>query len=124
MTSFNISREEASLTAIDAQLLNSNLKLPKGKSSTAGIINKLRYIQIDTISVINRAHHHILWTRNNNYSEKHLHDLQAKDKLIFEYWTHAMSFIPMEDYRYSLPRMLNFKKPKSKWLKYSILGRE
>ena len=118
MTSFNISREEASLTAIDAQLLNSNLKLPKGKSSTAGIINKLRYIQIDTISVINRAHHHILWTRNNNYSEKHLHDLQAKNKLIFEYWTHAMSFIPMEDYRYSLPRMLNFKKPKSKWLKY------
>ena len=118
MTSFNISREEASLTAIDAQLLNSNLKLPKGKSSTAGIINKLRYIQIDTISVINKAHHHILWTRNNNYSEKHLHDLQAKDKLIFEYWTHAMSFIPMEDYRYSLPRMLNFKKPKSKWLKY------
>ncbi len=29
-----------------------------------------------------------------------------------------MSFIPMEHYRYSLPRMLNFKKPKSKWLKY------
>ena len=118
MNTINISRDEAVQIVLNAQLLNGNSKLLKGKSGTAGIINKLGYIQIDTISVINRAHHHTLWTRNNNYSEKHLHDLQANDKFIFEYWTHAMSFIPMEDYRYSLPRMKNFKKPKSKWLKY------
>jgi uncharacterized protein YcaQ len=118
MDSFKISRDEASQIVLNAQLLNGIPKVPKGKKGTAGIIHKLGYIQIDTISVINRAHHHILWTRNNNYSEKHLHDLQAKDKLIFEYWTHAMSFIPMEDYRYSLPRMINFRKPKSKWLKH------
>ncbi len=118
MNSLYISCDEASQIVINTQLLNSSQKKPRGKNGTAEIINKLRYVQIDTISVINRAHHHILWTRNNNYSEKHLHDLQAKDKLIFEYWTHAMSFIPIEDYRYSLPKMLNFKKPKSKWLKY------
>lgn len=118
MNTLNISRNEAAQIVLNAQLLNGNPKLSKGKRGTAWIIYKLGYIQIDTISVINRAHHHILWTRNNNYSEKHLHDLQTKDKLIFEYWTHAMSFIPMEDYRYSLPRMINFKKPKSKWLKY------
>ncbi|MEJ2617661.1 MAG: crosslink repair DNA glycosylase YcaQ family protein, partial [Ignavibacteriaceae bacterium] len=118
MNRFNISSEKASQIVLNAQLLNKNHKYSGGKKSTAGIIKKLRYVQIDTISVINRAHHHILWTRNNKYSEKHLHDLQAKEKQIFEYWTHAMSFIPMEDYRYSLPRMKNFKKPKSKWLKY------
>jgi uncharacterized protein YcaQ len=119
MNRFNISREDASQVVLNAQLLiNNNHKYSGGKKSTAGIINKLRYVQIDTISVINRAHHHILWNRNSKYSEKHLHDLQAKERLIFEYWTHAMSFIPMEDYRYSLPRMKNFKKPKSKWLKY------
>ena len=118
MKSLQISTKEASQIVLNAQLLDGQAEIPKGKKGTAGIINKLGYIQIDTISMINRAHHHILWTRNNSYSEKHLHDLQAKEKLIFEYWTHAMSFIPMEDYRYSLPRMLNFKKPKSKWLKY------
>jgi uncharacterized protein YcaQ len=118
MDNYEISRDEASRIVLNAQLLNGNSKLPGGKSGPAGIINKLGYIQIDTISVIKRAHHHILWTRNNDYSEKHLHDLQANDKLIFEYWAHAMSFIPMEDYRYSLPRMINFRKPKSKWLKY------
>ncbi|MEJ2615391.1 MAG: crosslink repair DNA glycosylase YcaQ family protein [Ignavibacteriaceae bacterium] len=119
MNRFNISREDASQVVLNAQLLiNNNHKYSGGKKSTAGIINKLRYVQIDTISVINRAHHHILWNRNSKYSEKHLHDLQAKERLIFEYWTHAMSFIPMEDYRYSLPRMKNFRTPKSKWLKY------
>ena len=118
MSNLEISRDAASQIVLHAQLLSGNSKVLKGKKGTAGIINKLGYIQIDTISVINRAHHHILWTRNNNYSEKHLHDLQTKDKLIFEYWTHAMSFIPMEDYHYSLPRMINFAKPKSKWLKY------
>ncbi len=118
MSNLKISRYDTSQIVLNAQLLDGKSKLPKGKKGTAQIINKLGYVQIDTISVINRAHHHILWTRNNNYSEKHLHDLQAKEKLIFEYWTHAMSFIPMEDYRYSLPRMANFTKPKSKWLKY------
>jgi uncharacterized protein len=118
MDSLHLSGNEASQIVLNAQLLDGHAGLLKGKKGTAGIIRKLGYVQIDTISVINRAHHHILWTRNNNYSENHLHDLQAKDKLIFEYWTHAMSFIPMEDYRYSLPRVLNFKRPKSKWLKY------
>jgi uncharacterized protein YcaQ len=118
MNNLKISRDNVCRIILNAQLLDGNFQLHKGNKETAHIINKLGYIQIDTISVINRAHHHILWTRNNSYSEKHLHDLQAKEKLIFEYWTHAMSFIPIEDYRYSLPRMANFKKPKSKWLKY------
>ncbi len=118
MNNLNITREDAHRIILSTQLLDGKYNLPKSKKGTAVIINKLGYIQIDTISIINRAHHHILWTRNNSYSEKHLHDLQAKDKLIFEYWTHAMSFIPMEDFRYSLPRMKNFRKPKSKWLKY------
>ena len=113
-----ISPKEVVQIVLNTQLLDGKSNPVNRKKDIARIVNKLGYIQIDTISVINRAHHHIIWTRNNNYSEKYLHDLQAKDKLIFEYWTHAMSFIPMEDYKYSLPRMLNFKNPKSKWLKY------
>ena len=118
MNSLQLSKSEAARIVLKSQLLDGKSKYQKGKNGFAEIINNLGYVQIDTISVINRAHHHILWTRKNDYKEKHLHDLQAKDKLIFEYWTHAMSFIPMKDYRYSLPRMENFEKPKSKWLKY------
>ena len=35
--------------------------------STHQIIKHLGYVQIDTISVINRTHHHVLWTRNPKY---------------------------------------------------------
>ena len=118
MDKLQLSKTEAARIVINSQLLDGKIKFSKGKNGFAEIIYKLGYVQIDTISVISRAHHHILWSRRNDYKEKHLHDLQAKDKLIFEYWTHAMSFIPMHDYKFALPRMENFNKPKSKWLKY------
>ena len=118
MNNIQLSKREAARIVLYSQLLDGKTKFSKGKNGFAEIINKLGYVQIDTISVINRAHHHILWSRKNDYKEKYLHDLQAKDKLIFEYWTHAMSFIPMQDYKFALPRMENFNKPKIKWLKY------
>ena len=118
MNNLQLSKTEAARIVLKSQLLDGEAKFAKGKNGFAEIIKRLGYVQIDTISVISRAHHHILWSRKNDYKEKFLHDLQAKDKLIFEYWTHAMSFIPMQDYRYALPRMENFNKPKSKWLKY------
>lgn len=46
-----------------------------------------------------------------------LHELQAKDRRIFEYWGHAASYLPMSDYRYYIPRMRGFDEPHSKWEK-------
>lgn len=87
------------------------------KTQTLTIINNLSYIQIDTISVIERTHHHTLWTRVPNYQHSFLHDLQAKDRAIFEYWGHAMSYLPMQDFRYFLNRMEKFKNPTNRWVK-------
>lgn len=111
-----ISSSEAVSIILNSQLLLNNKKFSSGRKGIFEIIDHLGYIQIDTISVIKRAHHHILWTRRKDHTEKQLHDLQTLDKLIFEYWTHAMSYIPMKDYRFNLPRMENFRNPKSKWL--------
>ncbi len=72
-------------------------------AATLSAIEHLGYIQIDTISVIQRAHHHTLWNRNPRYKNSHLNQLIA-DKQVFEYWSHAASYLPMRDYRYSLPR--------------------
>jgi len=72
-------------------------------SATLSAIEHLGYIQIDTISAIQRAHHHTLWNRNPRYKISHLDKLLAR-KLVFEYWTHAAAFLPMRDYRYSLYR--------------------
>ena len=68
---------------VEKQLLTET-KLPKGQAGTYKVIDQLGYIQIDTISVVERSHHIVLYTRNPNYTHQHLHDLQAKDKKIFE----------------------------------------
>lgn len=72
-------------------------------SATLSAIEHLGYIQIDTISAIQRAHHHTLWNRNPRYKTSHIDQLVA-DKKVFEYWSHAAAYLPMRDFRYSLYR--------------------
>jgi uncharacterized protein YcaQ len=84
-------------------------RLPPGKqsdsalASTLSAIEHLGYIQIDTISAIQRAHHHTLWNRNHRYKTSHLDQL-ISNKKVFEYWSHAAAYLPMRDYRYTLVR--------------------
>jgi uncharacterized protein YcaQ len=79
-----------------------------GKQATMRALQRLSYLQIDTISVVNRAHEHILQTRIENYRPAHLDELY-RERHIFEYWGHAASFIPFEAYRYSLPMMRGWR---------------
>jgi hypothetical protein len=44
-----------------------------------------------------------LWNRNPRYKPEQLDQLIA-DKHVFEYWSHAAAYMPMCNYRYSLPR--------------------
>lgn len=77
----------------------------KGSALDASLsaIEQLGYIQIDTISVVQRAHHHTMWSRNPRYNQSHLDQL-LENKTVFEYWSHAAAYLPMRDYRYSLIR--------------------
>lgn len=78
------------------------------------IIEDLGYIQIDTISVIERAHHHTLWTRYNKYIPNMLDELLSRDRKIFEYWGHAASYLPMRDYPYYRLMMERFPRSGSR----------
>lgn len=78
------------------------------------IIEHLGYIQIDTISVVERAHHHTFWVRNQSYRPNDL-DVLVQERIAFEYWSHAASFLPMNEYRYSLPMKRAFRKKTSSW---------
>lgn len=69
---------------------------PTGPLDVMALINRLGFVQIDTIRNVTRAHHHILWSRNQNYSEKMLWPLLQKDRAIFEHFTHDASLIPMD----------------------------
>jgi uncharacterized protein YcaQ len=120
MSHERLSQEQARRIVINAQWLDGRRKLPGGKEGIAQTVENMGYVQIDTIAVVKRAHHHTLWTRRPDYEEEMLHELQAKDRRVFEYWGHAMSYMPISDYRYVLPRMRSFNSPKSKWAQYGL----
>ncbi|QHJ10666.1 hypothetical protein FX988_00886 [Paraglaciecola mesophila] len=99
----SISPEQARKLVLHAQGLAATKKRGKALTHTRDALESLGYVQIDTISAIERAHHHTLWNRNPDYHPSHLTQLVAQ-KHAFEYWTHAAAYLPMKDYRYSLPR--------------------
>lgn len=105
--------EQARLLAISRQGL-ADPAFGNGKNAALAAIEHLGYVQIDTLSVVARAHHHTLWTRLPDYKERHLNEL-LEDKSIFEYWSHAASYLPMCDYRFSLPRKKSYSDGKSHW---------
>ena len=90
--------------ALDQQGLLKTNSFGKGKQGTLRAIEHIGYVQIDTISVVERAHHHVLWSRVSNYQSSYLDQLVAQ-RQVFEYWSHAAAWLPMRDYRFALPRM-------------------
>ena len=90
--------------AINQQGLLKAESFGRGKAATLRAIEQIGYVQIDTISVVERAHHHVLGSRVANYRPAMLDQL-VRERKLFEYWFHAAAWLPMADYRYSLPRM-------------------
>jgi len=85
-----------------------------GLSGTRNAIEHLGYVQIDTLSVVERAHHHVLWSRVSDYDPAHLNQL-ISEQHIFEYWYHAASYLPMRDYRYALPHMTSIRNSENRY---------
>lgn len=99
--------------------LNFPFNVSSGKTSLLKLIEKLSYVQIDTISIVERSHHHIIWSRMKDYNRNLTDELLEKDKKIFEYWAHAAAYLPMKDYRFSLIRKRNYKKKYKDWSSYN-----
>lgn len=71
---------------------------PTGNTEILEIIKKLGFVQLDSIRNVTRAHHHILWSRNQSYREPMIEHMLAKERSIFEHFTHDASVLPMEYY--------------------------
>ena len=86
-----------------------------GPAATTAAVEHLGYVQIDTINVIERSHHHVLWTRIPDYRRADLRHAQSADKRVFEYWTHALSYVPTRDIRFFIPAMKLHKREGHRW---------
>jgi uncharacterized protein YcaQ len=102
--------------ALEQQGLLKQAPFGRGKNATLRAIEQIGYVQIDTISVVARAHDHVLHARVPNYNPDHLTSLQREGR-IFEYWYHAAAYLPIRDYRFALPRMRDMSSHQERWIR-------
>jgi uncharacterized protein YcaQ len=79
-----------------------------GPASVQRLIERLGFVQVDSINVLERAHHLILQTRLESYRHETLTRLLEKDRSLFEHWTHDASLIPTRWYEHWKPRFAKY----------------
>ena len=110
-----LSQARARRIWLRAQRLDQPAPFGGGAEAVPAAVEHLGYVQIDTINVVERCHHQILYTRIPDYRREHLHRAQAVDKKVFEYWTHALSYVPTGDYRFFVRDMNQHWMDRSSW---------
>src|SRR5262249_59576715 len=100
---------------LHAQRLDEATPFGDGPEATRLAVEHLGYVQIDTINVVERCHHQILYTRIPAYRREHLHQAQSIDKSVFEYWTHALSYVPARDLRFFVRAMKEERQTPKGW---------
>src|SRR5687767_10793808 len=106
---------DARRTWLRAQKLDQAAPFGDGPQATRAAVEHLGYVQIDTIHVIERCHHQILYTRIPAYQRDDLRRAQSVDKTVFEYWTHALSYIPTRDLRFFIGAMNRDWRRRTAW---------
>ena len=100
--------------ALTAQGLLQARPYGHGLAGARKAINHIGYVQIDTISVVERAHHHVFHSRVPKFQPAMTNQLLL-DGDIFEYWTHAAAYLPIADFRFSLPYKHAIKSGQTHW---------
>jgi uncharacterized protein len=98
-----------------AQRLDTREPFGAGPEAVAAAVAHLGYVQIDTINVIERCHHHILFSRIPAYRRADLRHAQSNAKSVFEYWAHALAYLPTETLRFFLADMKHYKQNPGRW---------
>lgn len=79
------------------------LEPPTGAASASEIqalIERLGFVQVDSVQTVARAHHMILWSRKQRYRPATLAHLLERDRSLFENWTHDAAIIPIRFFPY------------------------
>ncbi len=87
-------------------------------------IERVGWVQIDTLQVVNRAQYLTLWSRLGAYDTSLLDKLLFDDgntspdnnRRLFEYWAHAACIVPLTLYPLFMPRMRGHRHGANKWI--------
>ncbi|MES1218400.1 MAG: crosslink repair DNA glycosylase YcaQ family protein [Bacteroidota bacterium] len=97
-----LTKSQARKIILHAAGLCKHAQFGKGIEAAYKVIDHLGFIQVDTNYVVERAHHHAIAARVPGYKTEWLEELQS-DGRIYEFWTRDSGFIPIAEYRFSIP---------------------
>lgn len=109
MESLVLTKQQAGKIILNAAGLARKAAFGNGIEAVYRVIDHLGFVQLDTNYVVERAHHHVMAARIPDYQPVWLDDL-CEDGRIFEYLTSDAGFLPMHDFRFSLPVKEAFKR--------------
>lgn len=116
-----LSTSQARKIILHAAGLSKRAQFGKGREAVYKLIDHLGFVQIDTNYVVERAHHHAIASRVPDYKLEWLDELQ-EDGRIFEFFTYATGYIPMHDFRFSLPVKASFLSKRASLTQAEING--
>ncbi len=93
-----ISNRAARRLLLEAQGLAADPARKLGDDGVLRLVEGLGFVQVDSINTVERAHHHILFSRNQSYRQPQLARLLEREAALFENWTHDAAIIPSRFY--------------------------
>lgn len=94
------------LSATEARALTVRAQgFGKHYDSPTDVLRHLGVIQLDSVNVVTRSHEIVPFSRMGPFEIGDLYRDLYENRQGFEYWAHAASWLPMEEYRYFLHRM-------------------
>ncbi len=98
MTPLDVTAAQARRLILDLQGLADPPHRRFAGGGLPGLIERMGFVQIDSIQTVARAHHTILHSRNRTYRPAMLAHLLERDRSLFEHWTHDAAAIPTAFY--------------------------
>jgi uncharacterized protein YcaQ len=104
-----ISTEAARRLFLGAQGLLADPARKATRATLARLIEQMGFVQIDSINVVERAHHLTLGSRLDGYRHEHFAHLLEEERHLFEHWTHDASAIPTAWFAHWKPRFARYE---------------
>jgi len=67
---------------------------PCNGQALCDLIDRIGFVQVDSINTVARAHDMILWSRRMSYRPDALRPLLDRHRLLWEHWTHDAAILP------------------------------
>ena len=100
MTRLRLSNTAARRLFLDRHALAEAPTGPATGAALAALVDRIGFVQIDSINTVERAHHMILWSRRQSYRPAALKHLHERDRAVWEHWTHDASILPIHLHHY------------------------